>query len=541
MNKILIDIKKINKKKIILALGVLLVIIIGYGVIFRGDNDRDNDSVEVKRGDVIRQVFEAGTVKKGEEIRLSFGVPGTLERIFFKEGDNIKDGQRLAVLDNASLLVELEQAKGALRATEIEFQKLSVGGSDMDLQAAQTIVANTESSLSSAIKRMEKAEEMDKERMNNAYRGALPSLSEAVLAADAAYETAKDVSNIHFSGFYTADSRTALNARDRIEWALNEMLNNQKAVVDFNDREKIDIALSTADTRLKLILSNLDLIRKILEEEPYRNVSEREINLLTIEMSKINSFSSSITSLIGSINTVKLTGETEIISAKAAVTSAKGALQQAEDQLLRIESPVRREDIELGRIRVAQAESKVRLIEKRVEDSTIVAPFDGTVLRVNTEPNEFVQVGSPVISVIPDHPYQTELQIYEGDIAGIAIGDSVGIEIVAFPNRTFKGQIIFIDHGSEIIDGVVTYRVLTSIDDYPEEIMFGMTVDVTIVPEKRVNVLYIPDSAVRLGTVLLIENGRTSEVSVETGLRGFDRNIEIVSGLEEGDRVVISR
>ena len=527
-------------KKIAIIIVVLFIVVLGYKVIFSEKNDLNNQSVEVMRGDVIRKVFETGTIKRGEETELSFSIPGTIQTILFKEGDKVKTGETIATLNNESLQIELAQAEGALRSAEIEFQKLKAGSLEIDLQAARTTVDNAENSLSSAIQALEKAEEMAKERVNSKYEVSIPSLDKAVLAADSANETVNDVCKIHFSGFYTDDARMALAAADRIRWALDEMLRDQRAI-DSNDQETIDVALSTAKLKLKTIFNDIDIIRRVLEKIPYRDTSETEFNLLTAEMTAINHSLSSITSIINSINSTKLASEAEILSAEAAVISNRGALQQAKDQLSKIESSARGEDIKLAEIRVTQARSNIELIKNRIEESIIIAPFDGMVLRVNVQPGEFAQAGLPIISVVPDDPYQVELYIYEGDITGINIGDPVDIEIVAFPDMTFKGEVLFIDYASKIIDGVVNFRVLTNIKDYPKEVIFGMTADVTIVPERRDNVLYIPDSAVKSGTVLLIKNGEILEVPVETGLRGFDRNIEIRSGLNEGDNVVISR
>lgn len=528
------------KRKKVIAIATAVIIVIAY-VAISGRNGVNGDSITVARGDISREIFEAGTVKKGEEIMLSFGIPGTVQTIDVTEGESLRAGQRIATLERGSIEAESDRARAALRAAEIELRKLVAGGSDMDVRIARTVTDNAVTALASANRNLEKAEETAEERMKNAYDGAIPSLSDAILAANSAHDAAKEVSKTHFSGFYSADVRSALAARDRIERALEEMVRGRDNIKGGDDRDGIDFALSIADSKLKDIIGDLDLIRKILENEPYREISQTETALLMSEMASVNRSSSAIVSLIGSVSTARLIGETEILAAESARESAEGALAQAEDRLSMTISPTRSEDIELAEIRVAQARSDLRIIQKRLEDAEITAPFDGRVLKTDIRTGEFVQAGMPVVLIVPDAPYQAEVHIYEGEIAGIRVGDPVEIEIVAFPNRIIEGKVIFIEQASKIVDGVVNYRVLTSMDDHPEGIMFGMTADVTIVPEKRENVLYLPDSAIMNGTVLLIDNGRISEVEVETGLRGFDRNVEIISGLNEGDRVVASR
>jgi len=532
-------IKKMKRKKII-AIAAAVIVVIAY-ILISGREKNNRESVAVMRGDISREIFEAGTIKRGEEIMLSFGVPGTVLNIAVAEGEDVSVGQTIAVLNRKSLELELDKAGDALRLTEIEFQKLSAGGSDADVRLAQIVAENARTALSSATRNLEKVKETERERLRGAYDGAIPSLADAILVADSAHKTAKRVSQIHFSGFFSPEVRSALEARDRIGQTLDDILRRRGEIRGAEDQKGIDLALLTADLGLKNIIGELDLIRKVLERDPYRHVSQAEITLLFSEMASVNRSSSVIVSLRSSISAAKLTGEGNILAAEAAKNSAEGALAQAERGLSMTISPARSEEIQLAKVRMSQARSNLQIVRKKLDEAEIRSPFDGRVLKIDIRPGEFVQPGAPAVLVVPNAPFQTEVQIYEGEIAGIRIGNPVKIEIVAFPDRAFNGEIVFIGQASEIVDGVVTYRVLTSINDYPEGIMFGMTADVTIVPEKRENVLYLPDSAIADGTVLLIKNGEVLEVKVETGLIGFDGNVEIISGLNEGDRVIASR
>ena len=71
-----------------------------------------------------------------------------------------------------------------------------------------------------------------------------------------------------------------------------------------------------------------------------------------------------------------------------------------------------------------------------------------------------------------------------------------------------------------------------------------MTADVVFDTEKKENILYIPQRAVRTNDeggryVRLLENGQVREVEVTLGLRGDDGLVEVISGLEEGQEIVI--
>lgn len=502
----------------------------------------NGDIVEVLRGEVIKEIFEAGTIKRGEEINLSFGGSGKIEKISFREGDSVKKGEEIASLDKEALSLNLIKAEGALRIAEINLQKLRFGGSSQDIRFAQTAVDNAKESHESAIHNLEKTINIAEERMENVYRESLPILNEIILTAESAYTTAESISQIHFSVFYTEDARKVIAARDRIKEILDKIISYRNEAVESRDWQAIDNALLRSESGLKVIFTDLDVILKILEKIQYRDSAQTEITLIISEKSSVNNFSASVSSLIGSISMAKLLGESEISLSETHEKLMKGALEQTLNEFSRTSSSARSEDLDLAEIQVSQARSEVRLLQKAIEESVIIAPFNGRILRINSRAGEAIQAGLPVFSMVPDDSYQTEVNIYEGDIAEIKVGNPVEIEIVAFPGKTFQGEVIFIEYGSRIIDGVVYYRALTDIRNYPENIMFGMTADVTIIPEKRIDVLFLPESAIgQNNTVILIDNGQTSEVTIERGLRGSNRMVEIISGVNEGDKVMIPR
>jgi RND family efflux transporter MFP subunit len=194
--------------------------------------------------------------------------------------------------------------------------------------------------------------------------------------------------------------------------------------------------------------------------------------------------------------------------------------------------------VDLAQIRVDQSTFDLNLAQEMLKESEIRAPYDGTLFRVNSEPNEFVMAGTAIVSFLLDQSYYAEVFIYEGDIIDVSIGNPVEIEIVAFPKEVFFGEVAFIDQAPKIIDGIVNYKVLISIENLPEEVMFGMTSDVTIITKKKESVIFIPESYIKDNSVLLVSDDGFVKTSVEIGMKSTDRNVEILSGLREGDRLV---
>jgi multidrug efflux pump subunit AcrA (membrane-fusion protein) len=87
------------------------------------------------------------------------------------------------------------------------------------------------------------------------------------------------------------------------------------------------------------------------------------------------------------------------------------------------------------------------------------------------------------------------------------------------------------------------YQIYITLDEIPDGLADGMTADASITIAKQENVLCLPRSVVRASGVdkvsLKVWNGKSIETrTITVGLRG-DSDVEIVSGLKEGEQVVI--
>ena len=148
-----------------------------------------------------------------------------------------------------------------------------------------------------------------------------------------------------------------------------------------------------------------------------------------------------------------------------------------------------------------------------------------------------------IITLLPASPYKIEVDIYEEDIVKMKIGNKVEILLIALPSEIFEGQIISIDPAEELIDGVVYYTVTVNFDKTPEGIRPGMTVDLIIKTALKEDVLIVPGDAIEKkdgkNIVQVFQDNQAEERKIEIGLIGSDDIIEILSGLAEGEKVII--
>jgi HlyD family secretion protein len=246
-------------------------------------------------------------------------------------------------------------------------------------------------------------------------------------------------------------------------------------------------------------------------------------------------------------------------------------------------------DMAQAQVQISQATLDRAL--DQLEKTTIRAPMNGIITKLNSEIGENVVIGTmnapgTVIMTISDlSAIEIEAEVDETDIAAVKLGQDVKISLDAFPDTTFKGGVIEVGNsakssltgGLSASDQVTNFMVKVLILDVVPDIKPGMTASVDITTAYRDDVVKIPSGAVVMrpeGTekedinkrkgrtneakadesssdgslskkkikeidgVFIVKQGRAIFVPVQTGIRD-QLNVEITTGLADADSVII--
>jgi len=528
-------------KKAIFAIIIVMLLALGLYQGFLKKEKPTFTLAEVVRGNISQEVSETGQVKKGEEINLSFKNSGRIEKIYVEVSEEVKKGDILAAEESTQIKIQLQGAKVALSLAQAQLNKLLAGASPEEIQVAKTSVSNAEIALKDAGISLEDVESQAEENLNASYEDAENLLGDAYLKA----YNAKIFTDLIQKTYFTSNDQGSLKVKenkDKIETSVS-LIKSYLGVVKHED---IDIALSETKEALNDISNALKVIREVCEEPIYLNaVSSTDKTSLDTQRGYINTAITSVTNSQQTISSAKLTNEAEINAAKANVSTAEGALAAAKDQLSLITAAPRQEDIDLNQAKIDQAQSEINLLKAQIEDAILISPTNGEITQINKRIGEIAQpsLTEPVISLLPDNPFQITVDIYEEDVVKIGIGNSVDINLTAFPNEVFKGKVISIDPAEKIKEGVVYYETTIDFENPPEKIKPGMTADLTIKEMTKENVLVIPKSAIEEKenkTTVQVLRGKNLETrEIEIGLKGSNDMVEVISGLKEGEEVAI--
>ncbi|MDI3310288.1 MAG: HlyD family efflux transporter periplasmic adaptor subunit [Thermoanaerobacterium sp.] len=241
--------------------------------------------------------------------------------------------------------------------------------------------------------------------------------------------------------------------------------------------------------------------------------------------------------------------------------------------------------IKRDQLNLQQAQNNYNNLQSQLNNLSIYAPIDGVIISQNI--NEGDELGSNSYSasasssassntsnsatsnssgdvavsslssltsqaetavIINDSNYSVDVPIDETDISKIKVGQKVTLTTDDLPGETFNGTVTEISSIPTIQNNVASYDVTISLP-YTDKLKLGQTMNASIIVAEKDNALLLPIEAVQTNgnnkyVILYDENNsnnssrRRNIKQVQTGLYD-DKYIEIVSGLNEGDKVLI--
>ncbi|MCK4454082.1 efflux RND transporter periplasmic adaptor subunit [Candidatus Parcubacteria bacterium] len=533
-----------KKNIIIIAVVLIIVVLFGYQKFFR-ETELPFTLAEVVMGDIFQEISETGEIKKGEEINLSFKSTGIIEKIYVNKGDIVEKGASLVKIDDSQLQIQLKEAQAGLDLYQAKLDKLLAGSSPEEIQVAETAMVNAQISLENARKNLEDVETKANENINQAYEDALNVLDDSELKIYNALNTADSIQRTYFTS-NDQESIKVVENRDKIKTALDTVKPYLDEAKLDSKNEDIDIALSEIKKALEDTYDSLKIIRESCEEPLYRGtVSSTDKSSLDTHRGYINTALTNTVNSQQTISSAKITNTTNINTAQATVSSSEGALKAAQDALAVLLAEPRKEDIILYQAQVNQAKAQVQLLNEQIQETILRSPADVQITKIHKKVKEMVQpsLQDPVISLLPLALFEIEVNIYEEDVVKMDIGNPVDIFLVAFPGQAFQGEVISIDPAQELIDGVVYYKAAINPGEIPDQVKPGMTADLIIKTAFRENVLIIPEDGIQYKegkkVVKVFKDGSIEEREVIIGLQGSDYMVEVVSGLEEGENIIL--
>ncbi|MFH0912523.1 MAG: efflux RND transporter periplasmic adaptor subunit [Patescibacteria group bacterium] len=484
---------------------------------------------EVRKGSVAKTVSVSGSVISDQKFELGFLSPGIVQTVNAKVGDIVKQGDLLVALDTSILREQANQARASIAASSAMLSKSRNALRPQDVTVLNRSLDSARVALNTAQKNLQDAYRTRDLDINNSVA--------SLATAETAYQNAINTYNARQAVIdqSTVSAQVALNnasnALSIAQSSYSQVLNlyNYGQATMF-DLQQAQLALNTANSGYLTARSTYD---NVIQQANLEKVSAS---------ASVNSARAQLDSARAMYN-FSLSGiDTKINSAQNALSAAQATYNLATAQYQQSLAPAHFADVASASAQVASASASLRAVQAQIDKAYIKAPIDGIITAVNATEHEISPMSAPAIVLETVGAYQIEAYISEVDIEKITPGAEARITLDALLNVEAHGNVAQIDPAATIVLGVVNYKINVAITDQIDQLKSAMTADLEILTEQRDDVLFVPRKAVTRSegkySIKVLVNDKVEEQEVQVGLVG-DNELEILTGLIEGDRIVL--
>ena len=458
---------KLGSAKIIMILGAMLLVVAAVAVgriVFTGTGGKNSaETPEVKtatveRSDIAVTIDATGTIKPLNIVEVSSKASGKILELKVDAGDYVEQDEIIAVIETTYVQISLEQAQADLQSAQARLQQAEI---DIQLQREQSDIQirQAQESLAEAQQRLiQLKEDIRLEKIAN-QRGVMDA------------ENSLNIAKIRYK-LLTSDEVRDEN-KQRAQASLEQDKANLDLVTAEHERNKklyekelisqaalesSQAQLKSAEARHRSSAENLKLVEKPATE------AELELGKADIKKAEFNH------ALAKERVEAEAARDMDIKLQKQRIVQAEESLKLARANRKQITRKER--DIETARLAVKRNEVQLELRQIEYDDTVIKAPISGTILEKKVEEGQLITSrlstlssteGQAIVTMADLDTVYVVTEVDETDIGKIQIGQPVTINVEAYPDMPFQGEVLKIAPQGQVIQNVTTFEVTSEL------------------------------------------------------------------------------
>lgn len=465
----------------------------------------------VKSGDIENHVDTVGSLNTPFDIKLGSKVPGIVDMLDVRPGQDVKAGQVLVRINPIEQEAAVAQMQSAVAQAEHQYTQALLTETPTDTNV-HTTIRQDEAALASAQANEGQVTANSAAQIQTAQAG----------VTDAAAKVATAVSQ-EGAANQAVVSAQATQKADSANYTREYTLYKQ-GFVAAQDVDNAEATKGVADAAVSSAQQNLDAAK-----------------------SAVTSAKAELDSAQQNLAIVKKQQSANIVAAKATTHSAKEALTYAKSNTAAV--PAYKQNLQALKAVVDADKAQLTNAIAVVGDTILKTPFDGTVTSRLIDPGSMASVGQELLEVqYLDWLYVTCSAPVEY-ISSMKVGQIATVTFDALPGQSFSAPVVLITPAADPTVRQFTFEI--RLDNKSRLFKPGMFGHVDILTGKTPVGIVVPREAVHNGdtgnTVSVVENITTDKSGISHGTvhvvpvvigESDSKNIEIKSGLKLGDTVI---
>ncbi|MBS5949021.1 MAG: efflux RND transporter periplasmic adaptor subunit [Clostridium sp.] len=199
--------------------------------------------------------------------------------------------------------------------------------------------------------------------------------------------------------------------------------------------------------------------------------------------------------------------------------------------------------VELAKLEVYKLNEEINKLCELRENPILYSKVSGVVMSLGYVENAVTTPDMPIVIIGDSNKVFAEIVVSQNDINNIEKDQIVTLEIAALQDEKIQGKVSYVNLKPTSEGNSTTYKVIVDVDAKDYGLLEGMTANAQFILKEVKDVLMLSNKAIKLkdgNQVVNVKNedGTLREVTIQTGFSD-GKNSEILSGLKEGDTVVV--
>ncbi|HEY3367074.1 MAG TPA: efflux RND transporter periplasmic adaptor subunit [Symbiobacteriaceae bacterium] len=517
---------------------------------------------QVRKGDIHVTISGTGPVASVNGVTVKSNQTGTVSQLLAQDGDKVKTGQVIMVLDNTNLVASLNQAKLDLENSQANLDKL-LHPLDTGVRSQQLKVATARLTL------QQRQQDVDNLSIKSPVNGIITAVNATVgsnVTNNSLVFTLYNDSAPTFVVGLSQEAAAAVRVGGRVKVNLTGLgtfvgtvvTSGGAATPGSGNRDAtvpVSIALAPAYGARPGMVGTVTFDRdSLFQELPYVLTANGSIKN---EVTEVRAQVAGTLSQLGKdnngndlrdgayVNTGFIMAWLTSDTLQNQLEQAKNDLSVQQDALTNLLDPSKNPDDSLrtSKQKVDQAAITLASRQSDVSDLQVKAPVDGQVSALTSRIGDRVSTNQSLFRVADYGAMQVTISVDELDIAKVKIGQKAEITLDALAGRPYTGKVIKINPEGVFKNDIANFDVTVQFDS-TQGLMAGMNAAVNVVVTDRPGVLWVPAQAVTIrqgkaSVKVKDAAGQPVVKEVQVGVRTSNQ-VEITGGLTEGEKIILT-